>query len=226
MVRQKALEVFDGVMLADAGLGLHRREARFCITLCKGNKPALNRYLYYIKEALLAIGITVSSRSPNVFRGISKGREYEYCRLQSRISPLLTIQYHRWYRNHVKIVPDDIRITPISIAHWFMGDGSSLRDKRYRGACIDVSLSTYSFCAEDIKTLEKKLDGLGLSTGRRHYANIDTGDGIVITLHQASVNKFMDLISSYMMEPYLYKLKYKENAPFRWSPKSPQKAEV
>ncbi len=102
-------------------------------------------------------------------------------------------------------MPRDLILTPVSLAHWFMNDGSSSKDHRSRS--INVKLCTQGFGIESIILLEKRLWEVGvLHTGRRYY-KVDKGAGVEITILQASVSDFMNTIEPHMLDPYRYKIK-------------------
>lgn len=209
MDKQTALEVFNGVMLGDAGMYQSRHWARytyFVIGLSKGEMSALSCYLRYVKDALVSMGIQVSGDFPKVQKGMSKGKPYTHCRLSTWSSPQLAEMYPKWYKEDLKIVPTNVYLGPVTLAHWFMGDGSS----RYgRSGNVYTSFATMGFPVDSISVLEEALHDLGLNTGRGYDRRIEKGDGITLFLLQDSVNKFMDIVRPYMMEPYMYKIKYR-----------------
>lgn len=58
-------------------------------------------------------------------------------------------EFNRWYPKGKKVVPKDLRLTPVSALHWYVGDGSSGKH--------ELIFSTQSFNAEDNKLLAQLL---------------------------------------------------------------------
>ena len=209
MDKQVAWKVFRGVMLGDAGLysSGSPRYTYFNMGLSGGNLNTLMNYLTHIKDALSSLGIAISEDFPKVMGGTSKGKCYDYCSLKTRCSPVLAEEWPKWYLKKKQLVPPDIQLDPVTIAHWFMGDGSS---QYGASGCVYTIFATHNFLESSILILESQLHNLGLNTCRGYDKRIKNGDGILIMLPQDSVNRFMDMVKPHMLEPYLYKLKYRE----------------
>jgi hypothetical protein len=240
MNKQEALEVFNGIMLGDAGLGLSGRNgtgAVLNIALSAKRDIKLEEqtlaYLCSVRDDLLFLGINFCIGHPVVSDRTSKGKLYRNCKLSSIVCPFLKDEYHRWYPGgkrvakavargqfgsqivvkeypgEKKVVPVNITLTPLSLAHWFMGDGCSQQSKLCE--TVVVNLSTYAFSFGDIEILERGLHDLNISTGRAVYPSINKGSGVRLTILQNSVNDFMHMIDPYVVEPYRYKIKYRTN---------------
>lgn len=200
----EAVEVFNGLMLGDGGLRMHGQHAHFQIALA--GLETMN-YLNNVKSALLARSIYSLNGYPKTARRVEwNGTAYDSCYLTTRTSLLLLQEYIKWYPNNRKEVPVYIELTPISLAHWFMGDGSSSY-----GECSSVStkFASCGFSIDSIIILERELHKLGLNTGRSNNRGVKKGSGIYITILQDSTDNLMDIIHPYMLEPYLYKIKYR-----------------
>lgn len=74
---------------------------------------------------------------------------------QSKYHPDLYIQYDRWYKNDIKQPPDDVRITPVSVMMWYLGDGSVVVNEKNNS--IMLRLSTDGFSPERVEFLSSKL---------------------------------------------------------------------
>jgi len=212
MVKQEAWQIFDGVMLGDAGLYHTGINAQFSLSLSAKLDHELRNnmlgYLRYVRDAFELLGIEFCTGHPIAYCISSRGRYYWRPTLKSKVHPLLQNQYIRCYpANVAKGVPEDVTVTPLSLAHWFMGDGCSGRDNRC--IAVDVSLQTHGFQEGDLAVLESKLHDLGLHTGRRKNSKVNTGVGIAITILQDSVNEFMNIVNPYVVEPYRYKIKHR-----------------
>ncbi len=57
----------------------------------------------------------------------------------------------RWYLNGKKIVPRDIKLTPITVLNWYLGDGSLCKNEK--SGSYSISLNTQSFTINDVNFL-------------------------------------------------------------------------
>lgn len=209
---QEAFEVFDGSVLGDGCIQMNGyTNALFRIGLSGKPMNELVCYLSNMRGSLSEI-VSISENYPKVLKGVSRGKCYDYCYLATRNSPLLTKEFLRWYPNGKKVVPNDVRLSPLSLAHFFMQDGQSCCN----GPSVGVALNTQNFGIDSIAIIENKLHSLNLSSGRTTRSNIVNGSGIIITILQDSVNKFMDIVDPYVVEPYRYKIKHREHPPRKY----------
>jgi hypothetical protein len=87
---------------------------------------------------------------------------------RSRSHPDFYKQYQRWYRfrngKFIKSVPTDVRITPVSVMMWYLGDGSVVHPKD--DSTINLRLSTDGFTKDEVDYLVTKLEEIGISCHR------------------------------------------------------------
>lgn len=114
--------------------------------------------------------------------------------LQFSASPYWNKERARWYDNK-KIVPENVQFTPLSLATWYMDDGSLKSDKRN---CI---LCTESFDDNSIKILCDKFKQIGIICTIWKKSK---GKAIGIYGHNAV--KFFDIINAYIIPSMQYKL--------------------
>lgn len=76
-------------------------------------------------------------------------------RFFTRQHKALTDLYHQFYRHGRKIIPTGLLLDPMTLAVWYMDDGSKSRDR-------DVYLNTQQFLMEDQKRLLYCLRSLGI----------------------------------------------------------------
>ena len=122
------------------------------------------------------------------------GRRVAY-RFYTRQHPELSRMHELFYENGKKRIPD-IQLDPVSLAVWFMDDGSKCRPG-------DVYLNTQQFTAGDQEKLIKMLRALCLE------ATINK-DKIYYRLRflKESVKKLNELISDHIIPSMRYKLSY------------------
>ena len=201
----EAQQVFNGIMLGDGSICKQVRFARFQIGLSGANTIS---YLYEVRRMLYTMGVYCSEIYPKCVRTTTRGGyTFDLCSLYSKTSEIMLNERYRWYPVGKKEVPSDFNLTPVSLAHWFMGDGSSVYDT-HGGQYIHVKISSMGFNENSIAILEHSLSKLGFSTGRNMHKETKEGSGIVISILQDSINQFMDTIEPHMLMPYLYKIKH------------------
>ncbi len=214
------MQIFDGVMLGDGGLIRYASKALFYMTQSKTSKDGRLTvgdniaWLAYIKdECLLPLGVEVSDKYPKLGYHHLKGEPRQTTGLSSRLSDLLAEQYDRWYartgewaknstswcrRGDTKVLPCDLAISQATLAHWFIGDGGSSRDKRHLSTVL-VSLSVCCFTEAEVYRLTTMLNKMGITiTKLSLHKNVVEGSGLVIIISQRSVDDFFDLIAPYM----------------------------
>ena len=104
-----------------------------------------------------------------------------------------------FYLNGRKIIPDDLDLllTPLSLAIWFMGDGS-VKSKETNGRIIN----THAFTEAEInKTCLLLKEKFSLQTSIRRQK-----DGLQIYISAKSAIIFNDLIVEHMLPSFYYKL--------------------
>jgi hypothetical protein len=172
------------------------------------------KYLEYIGTAFDILNISRTDGDPKVLYGkYDDGSERRKCKLSTTTHSLLKILYDKWYKlndNH-KEIPKDFKLTPTSLAYFYMGDGNLNVVKRvYRtriGVYHTASLAMNGFRVQSVEIIENQLVHLGINTYRGNCSNhLKYGDDIRLYIQAESLNKFKDIIRTYIREPYLYKL--------------------
>lgn len=103
----------------------------------------------------------------------------------------------RYYKDHRKVVPNDLALTSLSLAVWFMDDGS-----RKSSQCRGLHLNTQSFTAAEIDELRwVVLRDVGVVTNVRKQI-----DGLQIYIPSSSVTEFVAFMFSDLLPSMTYKL--------------------
>ncbi len=231
----EVLEIFDGVMLGDGSLTRRFYGVRLHMSQSKTSKDGRLTmednfaWLAYIKnDCLLPLGVEVSDTFPVFYARCRKSGPYQSVDLSSWQSNFLAEQYRRWYaptgewvgdksvssryrRGDTKITPRDLALSPITLTHWFIGDGGSNWTKT-RPSTVIVSLATCCFTEEEVCRLTTMLNEMGIATIKPKMFPTKKGSGLVIYIAQESVDFFFDLIAPYMPS-HKGLLQYKRNTP-------------
>jgi hypothetical protein len=103
----------------------------------------------------------------------------------------------RFYRDRRKVVPEDLELTPLSMAVWFMDDGS-----RKSSQCRGLYLNTQSFTAAEVQLLRWVINrDIGVETSVRKQP-----DGLQMYIPSPSVADFIAVIFCNLLPSMMYKL--------------------
>ena len=103
----------------------------------------------------------------------------------------------RYYGDRRKVVPADLALTPLSLAVWFMDDGS-----RKSSQCRGVYLNTQSFTRAEVDLLRFViLRDVGVDTSVRKQQ-----DGLQIYVPSPSVAEFTAFMADELHQSMMYKL--------------------
>lgn len=186
---QEAIEWIDGELLGD---GCLRSGSSYSARFDYASKHY--EYIIYISRTLESFGIKQSGRIRKKINKKWGNISYSYVSLS--YVELLPIR-KKWYPNDKKIVPKDIKLTPLTCRQWYIGDGSLINREVSK---IQIVLATYGFFINDVKKLVKGLIGLGFITTRRNCNTIH------ISIY--SVKSFLDYIGECPVNCYKYKFNY------------------
>jgi uracil-DNA glycosylase len=164
----------------------------------------------------------LSELRPTVFHGGYRdqaGKLHPTITCRTRASRALRVMRRRFYGDTGKRLPDDFRLTPLSLAVWFLDDGYTRAKSRN---CAMAEIAAHSFTPPDISRLIERLcRDLGIpayvreaSPGRIHF-------GAEATL------RLSEIIAPFCPETMRYKLHphVHDRFPFdpdRWVPGEPE----
>ena len=99
--------------------------------------------------------------------------------------------------NRRKVIPADLELTPLSMAVWFMDDGS-----RKSSQCRGLYLNTQSFSASEVEMLQAVMRrDVGVETSVRQQR-----DGLQIYIPAPSAPEMGSFISKEILPSMRYKL--------------------
>lgn len=230
MNKEEAAQVFDGLMLGDAGLEYNKGSCCFAIDLSAGDPtPWVGRereapqfqYLEYIKECLEDLGIKFGSGTPRASVRTDRGKPFLCCHLWSLTSNFLKAQFKRWYRpvtpeikeargflpnrKWYKILPSDVKLPPRTVSTWYEGDGGKARGWRGQRR---VRIATNSFSFKEIVILCGLLSSsYGIQVRpSRHDREAERASWEIHINTIAGSNAFLGLIGGLVHPCYQYKV--------------------
>jgi hypothetical protein len=200
-VSRQLHSILDGLILGDAHIECNGKTARLGIVQSENHKQWLN----IIKESIEKNNMECS----NIIMQ-HKGEERFIKGIKTKPKPtfhLRTLSYsdlcqykNRWYdKNGKKIIPDDVDISPISLAQWHMGDGTYYKS---HGKYPKITFSTDCFNKEDIEKLIRKLKKryawiLNYYKVRENYR--------IILYGKKQVSNFLELTKDFKADCFNYK---------------------
>ena len=231
---EQAVQVFDGVMLGDAGLVRREDSVYFSMDLSAGD-PSLwcnttwsgrdskipqIQYLYYIKDCLEFLGIESCKGHPRAQVYSGGGKPYLHCYIESHASSFLLTKHECWYRSITaevrklrwfrlnqrwyKVLPDSLTLSPLTVAVWFGDDGSTSWKPYPR---VALTISTNNFAREEVDKLKELLSLFGIQVGVSRSPKVRKTTWELRTSAVDNVNAFFDLVENYIHPCYNYKIK-------------------
>lgn len=177
------LSVFDGLMLSDGSITARNKDAVsgfYYGQQCK-MKGFLEWAQAFIPFPTRVYGPYVRKDNTCYYSTVSLTRSF------------YTEQRQRWYPEGKKIVPADIRIDPLSVMAWYLGDGYL---GKASGWCNGVYFCTQSFERSEVSGL----------TARLCLEGIDARvDGAQVAVRLTGIRDFINYIGPCPVPEYSYK---------------------
>ena len=186
---EKAKQWIDGELLGDGRLHSH---SKWSALFSYGSKYL--EYINYISDTLKSFGIKQAGKIRKYYY---KKLSYYYYNSLS-YAELLIIR-KRWYPdNKKKIIPRDLKLTPLLLRQEYIGDGSLVHRKKHRPSIV---LSTCGFPIKNVEWLVDELGKKGFKATRRPSNNI-------INISTYSTKDFLQYIGNCPVKCYQYKFNY------------------
>ena len=139
-------------------------------------------------------------------------KTYPIYSYRSPASKTFTEEYHRWYKEGIKHIPQDLVLTPLICKIWYIGDGSFIKQKNKSQRLM---LYTNGFLKDEIEhILLPQLSAFEPRLQKMDNKKID-GTGFAIRIgKKENIVKFLNYIGQCPFEDYSYKwniLKEQEN---------------
>lgn len=188
----------EGELLGDGSLKQHKFQSFFSF------RTSNREYAEWLANIFGDNGM------PSIGSGISTEQHIAFGTLCTayQFRTISTIQLHalyqKWYSQGHKSVPNDLEITPLTVLHWWLGDGS------VRHQCAGV-LCTDAFAIEEQELLSNKFNNMGLKTKVVPWGNYHR-----IYIHSTSMLDFLAYIGPAPFPSLAYK--WQVRAPKRVNP--------
>lgn len=199
-------ELIDGLMLGDGTLAASRLSAALSIEQTDSH----NDWLLSINTELVGFGFrTAWNTRPSRGKIAADGRAFA-----AKPSVILRTPFYRdllaerlrWYPDGVKRVPDDVIVSRRSVSLWFMGDGSTGKN---RCGINTVSFSTHAFPEEDVLRLARLLElNLHVSGWRVSHWR---GMPILALSKRIEAGRFLDIMRPLVADSFIYKVPFQRS---------------
>ena len=205
-------ELLVGSLLGDGCL--YRRKVThhpyFSIQRCIRDKD----YLLWEAEILNPFVVRISKGEYDDAR---TGNTYKHIKLCTHRTAVFETYYNSWYPNGKKVVPNNLNLTPLSLAIWFADDGN-VRTQNSPWRFL-LKLSTHGFLLQDT---ERLCAMLSLRYGEYFGITREGSAGIIYTFDNGS-RAFLHEIDSHFPESMSRKAIWRQDGK-RFYENEPKKA--
>jgi LAGLIDADG DNA endonuclease family protein len=144
---QQQEEILTGLMLGDGHLCLNGISAYLTVVRAIKDKEYLEYeadiFFKFLTKSHQEIGLKQRSHYKKEYN-----KTYIDVFFNTSNNPVFLAHQEKWYRNCVKIVPSDLKLTSTTVAHWIADDAYLTTNKLpYRFA---MSLSTHGFTKDEV----------------------------------------------------------------------------
>jgi transposase len=190
------LEVIQGALLGDGCLYKNKkaRNAIFCYS---------SKSLQHVKFVNDYLSNFITKEGIKNYSRLDKrtNKVYSGYRIRTQLNEVLTELYNIWYPNK-KIIPTDLKLTPLICLLWYIGDGCLMNGNRSQ----NIKLATHCFTYSDINNILlpqlTEFEARAIQTEKigQYY----------IYIPRRKVKAFLSYIGDCPFEDYKYKWDYKE----------------
>lgn len=188
--------IIVGLLLSDGWLGFSNQRSKNARLGFKQSSENFN-YVWYVFTQLAHY----CNGYPYSVSGVRNHNKYFAVCLQTRSLSCLTELYTLFYPNKIKIIPNNIYdlLTPIALANWIMGDGSS----RTTG----LVLCTDSYTTQEVVLLMNVLKiKYNLNCTLRYHKQGHPR----IYIRKQSIDTLRTIVTPYIIPSMMYKLQNEE----------------
>lgn len=177
-------QILIGKMLGDGSVDKTKKSILF------SHKKEHEEYIDYTSSCL---GSLIGNKQKDTVSGYGT----DMCRIRTKASFFTEELFSDWYLDKDKQVPKGIKLTPISLAFWYMDDGSLTHDKKQDDR---ADFATCNFNEESQDSLVEALDQLDIKASKKK------NDYWRIVLNAKEADKLFLMIMPYIPKIMQYKL--------------------
>ena len=192
--------IVDGLLLSDASLSQYQN-SNFRLRI--GQIVKHRDWIESLKATFESYGVKVGIYN---YTNYGFGKSLKHIALYTSRNQVMTKLRRRWYKNGKKIVPNNLKINTLTLAHWFMGDGyTSWKDTAK--SKTQIVLCTEGFGLEDNLKLKALLENqnyhfwLG-TRKRKEHTQLNLG-----LTKSYEVFDFLNRVEPFITPSFQYKIK-------------------
>lgn len=200
-------EIFDGLMLGDGGLSAPARGKKTAVmtfSQTESKKEFVEDiYKKLNKEGVITNHTTGNKEKDHIFKG-KMIHTNKNVRILTRSYVDFRNEMFRWgYINGIgkTKIPDDVSITPLTLAIFYMGDGNLTRYKNKKNS-YRIHFSTQCFNKQSLTQFKEKIEqryGWKLKTG------LHTSKWVINIYNFQNILDFLKITESYQVDCFAYK---------------------
>lgn len=184
--------VLEGCLLGDGHLERMAETHNACFNYGSSSKEHTDYVHSFFKEYC-----SENYKKPKRVEVYDKRTNKTYVRYWFRTKhlPLFTNFHKLFYRDRIKIIPENLNISEASLLFWYIGDGELESHHGY------IKLHTNSFKKEEVKSLCKLLGSFEARTVHKEK------NQYIISIPRKNVKKFLSYIGDCPIKDYSHKWK-------------------
>jgi len=187
----KQRELLTGMLLGDAHL---ERRASGAVRLKVEHCVRQNDYAMWKYHCFQQWVLTPPQRKPKRHK---LGSISENVWFNTIAHPQLCEWYAHFYQEGPKVIPENLALTPLALAVWFMDDGS-----RKSRECRGLYLNVQCFSQAEVRKLQACLrQNFQISTTTRSQS-----DGLQIYIPSCETSHFTEIVECHLIASMRYKL--------------------
>lgn len=188
-------KILDGCLLGDGCLELGKNSKNACFKYTTSSKQHAEFVHKFFKKFCSENYQDVKHIE---FFDKRTNKTYVNFNFRTKCLPFFTEQYIRFYKNKIKIVPEDITIDKNTLLFWYIGDGELESNYGY------IKLHTNSFSKSEVDFLCSKLIDFEAKPLKK------TNEQFLVTIPRKKVKIFLEKIEECPFNDYSHKWKFVE----------------
>ncbi len=195
----RQMEIINGCLLGDGSIC--KTSSSNCL-FSEAHKLSAREY---VEKLALELGEWAGRTGEHKNSG---GRDVQW-QIRSKKHAYFNSLRTLWYPERKKVVPANLRLTPLTLAHWFCGDGTNGYASPIPHGII--SIATCGFTLDDVEYLVKRLK-IDLDIEAKSYINRGKrGCYPNVLIRACSHKSFIDMLKDHVdCKCFQYKLSYRE----------------
>lgn len=197
------IQVLEGALLGDGSLLMHKNGKNAIFTYTSKSKQHIEFVGKYFKEYCSTPSKYIKKTS---YYDKRTDKIYTRYYFKTCSNSTFTEYYNKWYKNHVKHLPDGLKLTSLSCLIWYIGDGGLNNSKRSQ----EVKLSTHCFSKNSQEKILlpqlKQFNSYLVKADKDKLGNYQ----YCIHIPHRSIKDFLEYIGECPFDDYLYKWNYRE----------------